>query len=728
MEEKYNGLTKALLLFQKEGGCELVPVANLQPGYGPWENKEAAYAGLVEVFEDIANVPAEYTFCILDENNKPKEWWFIEKGNWETIAPKSLGESIEAILLFQYNPTTQSLMVSYDGGKTWTNMVTIPTMEGNYVTEVRFNPNTGQLEISYDNGLTWDIIGQIKFEITNTGYFRYTFDGGTTWFKLPIYAVSSSNPGGGDEGGGPIEEITTENIGSIDFQNSNESSPGTYTGQDACDILIYMATDYPNQMITYMESRYPNVPVGSYIIVRSTLYDRTGGMSNASDETHTYELDPAWTTADVLENNSQSDWYHYYKITKVDIGKWAGVAWIGRIPAFEDAVRHTITIGTIVPSEAEVTVTYNDMEYRNLHTGSTIIVDDGATIDVHAEAEGFQDFDTTLTNITADQTVNIVCPQAVETVKVYFIVPSYCDGAFRIKSASKNYKTEYLAPYGSLGRDDDVYVRTYDFPKGETIKVYYCTDDPTYCCFNIAAWDLSEGTSTVGEHPSRVYLKKGLNVDSWKSYTLYKDTVINASFIQNRSDVGAGAGPSLPQDKILLCLERYRCYGDASGTYDVPIDETGHVELEYTITYGYGTVRTETHTISDLTERFVFIKGDLDDYPNGKVTVTAHVVGASVPYGEYTSTFDYNLGSVHSIEFVPAGWYELSFGEWDPSNLTLDMNSTQVYSANKYRPRYYTPDTNFSLTASCRYYVTKHWTDIMPEADYQMPNIKLREE
>ena len=82
MEEKYNGLTKALLLFQKEGGCELVPVANLQPGYGPWENKEAAYAGLVEVFEDIANVPAEYTFCILDENNKPKEWWFIEKGNW----------------------------------------------------------------------------------------------------------------------------------------------------------------------------------------------------------------------------------------------------------------------------------------------------------------------------------------------------------------------------------------------------------------------------------------------------------------------------------------------------------------------------------------------------------------------------------------------------------------------------------------------------------------------
>ena len=731
MNEKYNGLNVPILVFQKESGCRLVPVANLQPGYGPWESLDAAREGLTEIFESIENVPSEYTFCVLDNpENRPREWWFTEKGVWETVAPKCIGDNLEALLVFRYNELTQELEVSYDGGITWSVLAPLSTPEGNFVNEVHLSPD-GELSVSYDDGNTWFEKGKIKFEITSTGYFKYSFDNGNTWHSIQIIANDALNcqdcvGGGGGANGGALEVITSENIEDIEFQNTNDSTSNTYTGQEASDVLIYMATDYPSQMNTYMETNYPNVSVGSYVIVRSTMYDRTGGMSNASDATHTYELDPTWITAQVISNSTQNDWYHYYKITKIDIDKWAGVAWIGRIAKFVDTVRHTVTIGTVTPSEASVTVTYNGVTYNNLRPGSTITVEDDATITVSATAEGFTSYSETIEHIVADRTINIVLAEESQTVKVQFYSSGF-GGLFGV--TTDNYATVSYYWDG-----------IYEFPKGTTIQTYFYTENQSDVCFNIRVWNLSEGTSTVADHPSAVYLKKGRAYYNWNSYTLNEDTFINGAYIIDRA-TGGNIGPSIDSNKITFVFDRFKCSGDAAGSVIGSMDKTGHVEIDYTVEYTVVVTipgrprqeetRTLTYHEETTNNYFKLSAPELpDEGYNPKFYMTFKVVGANTSYREVRVNFEgFNAGTCDIIKFVPTGYYELTFGSWDPSNLTLVMNGVTYNSNNKeagsYDYRYFAPSTVFNCTASREYYQTKTWTDTMPEADYEMPAITL---
>ena len=730
MDEKYNGLTKALLLFQKESGCKLVPVANLQPAYGPWESLEDAQQGLIDVFESIENVPAEYTFCVLKENSKPQEWWFTEKGVWETIAPKSVGDSLENVLIFRYNEVSQDLEVSYDGGDTWTTLVNIPTMTGNYVTDWKIDSNTGEIKISYDNGITWLSKGQIKFEITNTGYFRYTFDGGNTWKKIKIIAAEAlsggDTPGGGDASG-PIETITPDTVGEVEFQNSNDASSGTYTGIDASNVLIYMAIDYPTSMNTFMEARYPNVAIGSYVIIRSTMYDRTGGMSNASDATHTYELDPTWTTQDVLDNSTQSDWYHYYQITKVDVDKWAALAWTGRVPAFQDVTRHKVYIDTIVPVEASVVVTYNGVD-TTVRPGGYITVDDGASVTITGTAEGFNNYTNTLTNITSDQHINVVLTEERESVMVYFSsAPD--DGVWGV--STDNFQTIQYYRH-SLGWEN---AGLYEFPKGTTVQVFYFCASTSSMCFNVAAWNLSEGISSVVSHPSRVYLGRGLNYLHWNSYTLNEDTVFDPN-VQPRTGTYSEQVPSLPQDKMLLIFDRTTCNGDVQGTSYHNMDSTGHFNI--TITFEEPSPfpdrpprQREVLTYS-TTNRYFFI--DYNEIPDWvvvgatKFIVNVELVGGATEYRNTANIADKYWSDQwrwHNMPFLPTGYYSLGLGTWDPSSLHLDMNGVEITPSTKAEPRYFTDGTTFNFTATADLYYPKTWTDVMPASDYTLPPIIL---
>lgn len=754
MEEKYNGLNVPILLFQKDNHCRLVPVANLQPGYGPWDDMDAAKAGLIEIFEDIANVPAEYTFCVMNNfSGGPKEWWFTEKGVWETVAPKSVGDDLEAVLLFRYNDYSQDLEVSYDGGDTWTALVNIPNMTGNYITNWEIDKSTGEIKISYDNGHSWFSKGKIKFEITNTGYFKYSFDGGTTWHQLPIVANSVYGNGGGggttpsgSGEGGPLDNITSENVGSITFQNTNDSSAGTYTGIDACNVIIYMATDYPTQLSTLMETRYPNVAVGSYIIIRSTLFDRTGGMSNASDATHTYELDPAWTTQDVLDNSVVNDWFHYFKITKVDVGKWVGVAWIGRTTEFVDTVRHKVYIDTITPAEASVVITYNGVD-TIVRAGEYITVDDGASVTITGTAEGYNNYSTTLTNITSDQHVNVSLTQvAGDTVLVYFGPgPSedYINGGQIAGESSRlwagdgvwgvttdNFQTIQYYRH-SLGFED---AGLYEFPRGTTIKVFYYCAYNARVCYNVGAWNLSEGISSGANHPSKVLLARGLDQRDWNSYTLNEDTVFDPMII-SRQSAGSGAGPSLPQDEMLLIFDRVTPNGDAKGSSYHNMDTTGHFNV--TITFedpspipGRPPRNREVIT-KTTTDRYVFItQDDIPDWAvNGGTTfvVTAELVGSSTTYrcaGNINAYWS-DMWRWHDMVFLPSGYYSFEFGDWDPTSLHLIMNDISIMPSDKYTPRYFTNGTVFNCSASADLYYTKTWTDVMPADDYTMPAIVL---
>lgn len=706
MDEKYNGLTKAILLFQKEHGCKLVPVANLQPGYGPWETMDAAREGLIEIFEDIGNVPSEYTFCVLNNpDNKPKEWWFTEKGVWETVAPKCIGDSLEAILMFRIH--NDMLQVSYDGGETWTDITMISPMTENYITDVELLPD-GTLRVSYDNQNTWFQVGKIMFEITSSGYLRYSFDGGNTWASIKIIAADAlsggSTPGGGNTGGGPLDNVTSENVDDVEFQNPNDSSASTYSGQDACDVIVYIATDYPNQLSTLMESMYPNVSVGSYVIIRSTLYDRTGGKSNASDETHTYELDHSWTTQDVLNNSKVADWYHYFKITKVDVNKWVGVAWIGRTAEYIDTVRHTVTIGTITPQEASVTVTYNGVTYENLHTGSTITVDDDATIIITATAEGYENYSQTIEHITADQTVNVAMSVVRDTVKVTFLSKSADPGRFGVTLDRFNY-----CEYYSSGR-------IYEFDKGLNVQVFYFVsdseDDYDSKCFNVQAINHVSGES--------VYLKKGSDEGTayvgWKYYTINEDTTFRA-LTQHKDD----PEPPDPEEPVPFTFDFNTVHIGDHGKIDYfPIlDSSARIE----VTYNHNGVE---HTESNV-RRQLIITGHIGDTIRG----TARVVGGSTQYREITFNNEIiGTNDIISYDFIPDGYSFVVFDatRWNPQDLSIDFTpgteETETIMGSSDLVRLFRNGTLLRFRAYKQYYSEVSWEETLT-GDYSTPTIRL---
>ena len=408
MSKTYNGLVKPILLFNKENEV-LTPQPSVQPSYGPWASLSNAKAALIDEFEDIANVPKGYTFAILNSEGKPEEYWFSRWGDWSSVIPKCEGSALKDLLKFKIEGDT--LYVSYDGGNNYTSLGKVVTPEAaKELIRLKLD-NDGTLKISYDGGRTYEVVGKFKFKLTDTGYLKISFDDGTTW----ITAEGHITPGGGSgqtgpTGGGstPVGNITVNNVGEIAFKGS------TFTGQDACDVLVYMGIDYPTDFSSVMSTKFPAAQVGDYVIIRSLMYDRTGGMSNASDGTHTYELDPNWTVQDVLDNSTQDDYYYYYKATKIDQDAWAALAWIGRAEKTADVTRHTVTIGPFSPSEAEVKVTYNGVDYP-VHAGSTITVDEGATIVVTAAAEGYNSYTHTYSDIQDDFTTDAISLTPVAT-------------------------------------------------------------------------------------------------------------------------------------------------------------------------------------------------------------------------------------------------------------------------------------------------------------------------
>lgn len=595
MSKTYNGLVKPILLFEKELDV-FIPKAGIQPAYGPWNNLDEAKQGLIEEFEDIANVPSEYTFCVLDSNGKPREWWFTEAGVWDTIKQKSLGDSLYELLKFKIVGDT--LYVSYTGGDPFYPIAEIPDLVGNFVTDVELSDN-GEILISYNNGVDWISVGKVLFEITSSGYFKYSFDGGITWNSIKIYAANSpgTTPSGSEQSPSNLGTLTSENLSDVEFQNSNDSSSGTYSGQEACDVLVYMATDYTDALNAYMQSNYPSAAIGDFIIVRSTMYDRTGGMSNASDATHTYELDPTWTTQDVLTNSSQTDWYHYYKITKVDADKWAALAWVGRTAQYVDAVRYTVRIGEVTPQEASIVAVYNGVTYSNLSSGSVITVDSGASLTITASAEGYTTSTIPVNNITENKTIDISLNQEDESMTITFTIAL-------MEARDKTvvwYSTDGFATHQEFHHGD-----TLNVPAGTKFQVWSpgYTDDEgkSIYCFNAEVIKDSDSTKT--------YLKKGVvsYYKGWKKYTVRENVTVR-TLMTEESEYDWRIGEITPANAtIAVSFNSPSSYTVVDSSYTFTIAESakfyvkisapGYNTFEIGL-FGYGADTGEYTPISD---------------------------------------------------------------------------------------------------------------------------------
>lgn len=124
----YNGLYKSILLLKLENG-EYVPLASVLPSYGPFNSMSEALADLGNTFKAVTNVPRGYTFCLI-ENGKPQEYWFTKEGDVNSIEKKNTSSSSTVISGVQFRAGDEYIQVSYDGGTTWNNLVSLDSIRG----------------------------------------------------------------------------------------------------------------------------------------------------------------------------------------------------------------------------------------------------------------------------------------------------------------------------------------------------------------------------------------------------------------------------------------------------------------------------------------------------------------------------------------------------------------------------------------------------------------------
>lgn len=659
MSKTYNGLAKPILLFNKEGEV-FVPKPNPQPSYGIWESLEAARVGLIEEFENISNVPNGYTFAIINDMDLPEEWWFTRDGDWSSIERKGVS-------LFMLDIIDNMLKVSYDGGWTWVDVgeLSDPTaLTDQIILDVT---NDGVIRISFNSGTTWHNAGQIKLRISDSGYLYITYDNWAHETLVGKVGGSSSTPSGG--GSAPVANLDSQNIDGIPYEGVNDSESHTYVGQEACDLLVYFGIDQINELNSYLEENYPNASVGDYVIIRSTLYDRTGGMSNDSDGTHTYELDPTWTTQEILDNSSQDDWYHFYKVTKVGDGVWAAISWIGRVPVYQDVTHYTITIGTVNPQDAVVTVSYNDV-VRTVQSGDTISIPEGTTVTVSAERAGYESYSDTFT-MTQDQTVNISLEEIVTGYTITIGTPKASDGTI-ISNAVIEWR--YIDALGDpRGR------RVYP---GEVLTV-----QPNQGVY-------FEGTAT--------------GYYDWK----YSDTFVpvTQSFTLNP------VFTKIPDTKTKVVFDiRARDFDPVEGTYTVggPGQYGGHYELEYWI--------NNNHYVEDMRTLGSSIELDKGDY----FECYLRVVDSSIPWTEeHKSRQKITRKTTLTFYPEPANYTHLSFINASPSSIYIYVNNSQM----EHTPSdvlYFHYGATVHIEGRANGYITKTWDLVMPEQEHYTPSLAL---
>lgn len=660
MSKTYNGLVKPILLFSKDGEV-FTPKPGLQPSYGIWESLEEARTGLIEEFESISNVPKGYTFAIMNQSDLPEEWWFTVAGDWDSIRRKGVS-------LIMLDIVDNQLKISYDGGWNWIPVGSLAdpsSLTENIVLRV---DNDGTIKISFNSGTTWQKAGQIKLRISDSGYLYITYD---NWAHETLVGKVGDTGGQSSSGGGssPVGNLDSQNIGSIPYEGVNDSESHTYTGQDACDLLVYFGVDQLDELNNYLEEHYPNASIGDYVIIRSTLYDRTGGMSNESDATHTYELDPAWTTQEILENNTQDDWYHYYKITKVGEGIWAAIAWVGRTPVYQDVVYYTLTIGTVNPQDAVVTVSYGDT-IRTVHSGDTLSIPEGTSVTITAEKQGYDSYTNTIT-MSQNETVDITLAQ---TVTGYTVTIGSPINRATNAVITSGFELEYR--YYDAGH----VVRGYRVYPGDTINVQ-------------AGAEIYVLGTASGYYDWYYGGAEGVWV------TINQDTTIVPAFTK------------IPDNKVKVKFSIVSVnYDPVTGLIiqGGPAADGGHCILEYYINDVLYTMRPGQDGWS--------IEMDKGDY----FEATLKVVDASRPWTEDHRSRQ-KITATKSISFStnPAGFRKLHIQNVTPENMFVVFNNDPAeIEATKGTYRYFYPGVSIHMVGSATGYQTKSWDVLMPDEDY----------
>lgn len=710
MSKTYNGLVKPILLFNKEGEV-FTPKPGLQPSYGIWDSLENAREGLIEEFEDISNVPEGYTFAIVNANSLPEEWWFTKEGDWSSIRRKGVS-------LIQLAIDEGQLWISYDGGREYIpigKIADISDVANSFIIRMINDPNSadfGTIKYSVNNGTDWVTCGKLQLTIENK-FLYMSFDGGVT--KKLIGKTCDCAPSDvptGEGGGGNIGNLDAGGIDPIDYQGDNDPQSTTYSGQDACDLLIYLSTDDYDSFNTIMQSLFPDANVGESVIIKSTLYDRTGGMSNASDGTHTYLLDPSWTTQDVLDNNTQTEWYHYYKITKVEVDKWAGVAWVGRMPQDEVTVTYRkLTIGTVNPIDATVTVSYGGNTYPAT-AGSVFNIPDGTEVTINATRNGYESHTETF-NIGADVTKNISLTEIQNFVTI------------------------------TIGASDPSNALIYDWNdnrvySGDTIQVAPGTGVWFYAtCNGYEDWKYGSRsnptiiTQNTTIMPRLTKRASGTGAIQWSIYEKFynEDGVSNIVARAHRSDYpNDDAHPFSPNLAGATIQTHTTCEHDgtivASNDEAKTVNSSGNYERDFVYMYTSG-------PLDSVASGWAEVEGHPEyktDYQEGVVPYVSQVRITSTTMKGYVyilsseTTKSHRMLNLWKARRTPVDMTVTVQGTVVPFSKT--SNTTYVESNN----RYFLPGTTVNIVAEREGYKTKSWSFVMPDGEYTIDEITLEPE
>lgn len=200
-------------------------------------------------------------------------------------------------------------------------------------------------------------------------------------FRLPTNPVSSgSSSSGSSSSSSSIHILTGSNVPNVTFMGYTDTGSNTYTGEDACAVLVMMGIDYQYKLQTFLNTIYPNASVGDRVIVRCHIRNRNNYPFSGGD-----------TATIIAAQNTYSE-YNLYGSVKVANGTWKSMVWVGMVDNgyWNDStpgVYRTIYISSVNPSYAYVY--YNiggGMNRIPIAVGSSFQVIDGESYRIEAEA------------------------------------------------------------------------------------------------------------------------------------------------------------------------------------------------------------------------------------------------------------------------------------------------------------------------------------------------------
>lgn len=194
---EYNGLYTALLLMRLSNG-EYIPMPSVQASYGPFSSLSEAKADLIDTFKAISNVPRGYTFCVI-ENDRPQEYWFTKAGDWTSIEKKGgfsgSGNIVSGLMI---EARDGYLKISYDGGESWTPLVSLDALKGNTGSPGKDGKDAvsdlSKIQIRMSTRIVYG--GDSDDEPYNEYVLEYTRNGGVNWITIGTIRSGSGGVGG----------------------------------------------------------------------------------------------------------------------------------------------------------------------------------------------------------------------------------------------------------------------------------------------------------------------------------------------------------------------------------------------------------------------------------------------------------------------------------------------------------------------------------------------------